>query len=104
MKQAGITLKVGAEIYFPVDDLVEMINRFFYFAATEIHGGKLVMKYQYTVAVEVDAVISQFFLDVFHQGQPLGKRPFQEMFVDQGDIEVNKALYPVIDILLHQVR
>ena len=34
VQEPGITLQIGSQIHFPMDDLIEIINRFFKFAST----------------------------------------------------------------------
>src|SRR6185312_8833613 len=53
VQQSRIALQIRAQIHFPVDDLIEVFNRFFIVPASEIQGGKLVIKNEDPVSVEV---------------------------------------------------
>src|SRR5262250_3289484 len=53
VEQPCITLKIGAQIDLPVDDLVKILNRFVIFSRTKIKTGNFIIEYKNAVPVDV---------------------------------------------------
>src|SRR5688572_12987312 len=96
MQQPGITLQVVAKIHFPVNDLLQIVDRSIVVTAAKIKCGDLVIKNKDAVSVKIEFVFLQHIFNKRHQFQSFFKGAQHKMLVDLGGGEINKGLDLVI--------
>ena len=53
VQQAAVALQVGAQIHFPVDDFIEVMNGVFIITAAKIKTGDFIIEYQDAMPVNI---------------------------------------------------
>ena len=102
MQQPWITLQIGTQVNFPVDNAVEKFNGISIISTSEIQRSDLVIKNKNAVPVDEQTVFIQFLFNTRNKLQPLCKCAFDEVFIDAGNVQINKCLDTVIVIVLYR--
>ena len=92
VQQAGVTLQVYAHVERPVDDALQVIDRFFKIAIAEMQGGNLIVEHENAVLVYEKDVFLQLFLDVWNQRQALAEGALHQVLVDACAVDINKGV------------
>ena len=86
VKQSGITLQIGSQVDFLVNNPVQVINCLFVISTTEIKTGDLIIKYKNPMRIKIKSILFQHFFQVTEPRQIPCEISLQKIEIDAGSI------------------
>src|SRR5689334_8901058 len=102
VKKTRVALQIITQVRFLIDDTIQIIDRLFIIAASEIETGDLIIEHQYPVNIQVSSIILQHFLKEGNHLYSLVKCAVEEVQVELCCIQILIGQYPVIIIGFNQ--